>query len=196
MKPGFFTRNAAAVAPELIGCTLLHGGIGGVIVEVEAYDLGDPASHSFKGPTPRNAAMFGPSGHAYVYRSYGMHWCFNIVCERGSAVLVRALEPTLGLDVMAQRRGSALPRLLCSGPGRLCQALAITAEQDGAPLDCEPLALLPRAATVAVATGTRIGISRGAETPWRFAIAGSPFLSRPLRASEPTPALSAEATVP
>ena len=200
MEAGFFGRGAAVVASELIGCTLLHRGVGGVIVEVEAYDLTDPASHSFSGPTRRNASMFGPAGHAYVYRSYGMHWCVNIVCERGSAVLVRALEPTRGLDAMADRRGTTRPRLLCSGPGRLCQALAIGAEQDGEPFDREAsaaaLVLLARAEPAAVVTGPRIGITKGADTPWRFALAGSPFLSRPLRAFEPAPTLSVEAAVP
>ncbi len=191
MDPGVFARGAALVAPELIGCTLLHGDAGGMIVEVEAYDRTDPASHSFNGPTRRNAAMFGSPGTAYVYRSYGMHWCFNIVCEPGSAVLVRALEPTRGLDAMRKRRGTVLPRLLCSGPGRLCQALAITAEQDGLPLDHPPFVLLAREGPVAVAAGTRIGITKGADTPWRFALADSPFLSRPLRRREPVPALSA-----
>ena len=197
MEAGFFARNAAVVAPELIGCTLFHGGVGGVIVEVEAYDRGDPASHSFNGPTRRNAAMFGQPKRAYVYRSYGMHWCFNIVCAPGSAVLVRALEPTAGLDVMAMRRGTTQPRLLCSGPGRLCQALAIAAGQDGEPLDREPFALVPREGPVAVATGLRIGISKGVATPWRFVLAGSRHLSRPLRqAVETVPTLSTGAALP
>ncbi|MFH5927175.1 DNA-3-methyladenine glycosylase [Roseomonas xinghualingensis] len=180
LPQSFFRRPAAEVARDLIGTTLLIDGIGGVVVETEAYDHEDPASHSFGGPTRRNASMFGPAGHAYVYRSYGLHWCLNFVCgaePRGSAVLIRALEPAAGIEVMRQRRGVEKARLLCSGPGRLCQALGVTDAMDGLPLDRAPFALLPGQA-VDVVTGRRIGITRGAETPWRFGRAGSAFLSR------------------
>lgn len=132
LPAGFFARPAHAVAADLIGCEVRVAGIGGIIVETEAYDATDPASHSVNGPNRRNASMFGP-GRAYVYRSYGMHWCLNFVCEPGSAVLLRALEPRAGMALMAERRGTANPRLLCAGPGRLCQALGITNALDGAP---------------------------------------------------------------
>jgi DNA-3-methyladenine glycosylase len=180
----FFARSVHEVAPELIGATLLLDGVGGVIVEVEAYDQEDPASHGFRGPTARNAAMFGPPGHAYVYRSYGIHWCINVVCDvegRAEAALLRALEPTRGLDTMRARRGVDDPRQLCSGPGKLCQALAITREHDGLPLDRRPFALHAREAEPEIATGPRIGITRAAGLPWRYVLAGSRFLSRPLR---------------
>ena len=180
----FFARSVHEVAPDLIGVTLLVGGVGGPIVEVEAYDQEDPASHGFRGPTPRNAAMFGPPGHAYVYRSYGVHWCLNFVCDvpgRAEAVLVRALEPTQGLDAMRARRGLEAERALCSGPGKLCQALAVTGEHDRLPLDAPPFQLLPRAQAPPIVTGPRIGITRAAELHRRFALEGSPYLSRPLR---------------
>jgi DNA-3-methyladenine glycosylase len=182
----FFSRSVHEVAPELIGATLLVDGVGGRIVEVEAYDAADPAAHGFRGQTPRNAAMFGPPGHAYVYRSYGIHWCLNLVCEEegsAAAVLVRALEPTHGLELMRARRGLDDPRLLCAGPGRLCQALAVTREHDGLPLDLPPFALLPAEGRVEVVAGPRIGISVATELPWRYAEAGSRWLSRPLRRS-------------
>jgi DNA-3-methyladenine glycosylase len=164
--------------------TLLVDGVGGVIVEVEAYDQEDPASHGFRGRTARNAAMFGPPGHAYVYRSYGIHWCLNLVCDvpgRAEAALIRALEPTHGLERMRERRGLEAVRALCSGPGKLCQALAVTRDHDGLPLDEPPFELLARTAVLPIVTGPRIGITRAAELPWRYALAGSRFLSRPLR---------------
>ncbi|QGY03737.1 DNA-3-methyladenine glycosylase [Methylobacterium mesophilicum SR1.6/6] len=181
MLESFFARHAAAVAAELIGARLFVGAAGGIIVETEAYDRTDPASHSFAGPTRRNASMFGPPAHAYVYRSYGMHWCLNLVCEPGSAVLLRALEPTEGLPAMAARRGTEAPRLLCAGPGRLCQALGVTDALDGAPVAQAPFRFVPRAGSAAVVADRRIGITRGAETPWRFLLAGSRFVSRPAR---------------
>ena len=163
--------------------TLLVDGVGGRIVEVEAYDHEDPASHGFRGRTERNASMFGPPGHAYVYRSYGIHWCLNFVCEDegvANAVLVRALEPTHDLETMRERRGLDDPRLLCSGPGRLCQALGVTREHDGLALDRPPFELLAAEGPVEVVSGPRIGITRAAELPWRYAEAGSRFLSRAL----------------
>jgi DNA-3-methyladenine glycosylase len=172
------------VAPDLIGTTLLVDGVGGRIVEVEAYDQEDPASHGFRGETPRNKAMFGPPGHAYVYRSYGIHWCLNLVCDepgRAEAVLVRALEPTHGVDAMRARRGLEAERMLCSGPGKLCQALGVTREHDGLPLDEPPFELLARDGRPEIATGPRIGITQAAELSWRYGLAGSPYLSRPIR---------------
>jgi DNA-3-methyladenine glycosylase len=182
----FFARSVHAVAPELIGCTLLVDGVGGRIVEVEAYDGEDPSSHGFRGQTERNRSMFGPPGQAYVYRSYGVHWCLNLVCDlegRAEAALVRALEPTAGIDVMRARRGLEDERLLCSGPGRLCQALGITREHDGLALDEPPFALLAAREEVDVVRGPRVGITRAADLPWRYALAGSRFLSRSLRAA-------------
>lgn len=180
----WLSQDAVTVARSLIGARLLVDGVGGTIVETEAYDPADPASHSFGGPRPRNAAMFGPVGRAYVYRIYGAHWCFNIVCDRtkpGSAVLIRALEPTDGLGVMAQRRGTDDPKRLCSGPGKLCQALAIDQALDHAPLDAPPFLIERRPPEPDLATGPRIGITKGADTPWRFGLRDSPFLSRPFR---------------
>lgn len=169
------------VAPELIGATLLVDGVGGVIVEAEAYDRDDPASHGFRGRTARNAAMFGPPGHAYVYRSYGVHWCLNVVTDgegTAAAVLIRALEPAHGLETMRARRGVEDARLLCSGPGRLCQALGITGAHDGLPLDGLPFELHARPRPVAVVTCPRVGISQAAHLPWRYVLEGSPFVSR------------------
>jgi DNA-3-methyladenine glycosylase len=174
----FFARSVHAVAPELIGVTLLVDGVGGRIVEVEAYDHEDPASHSFGRQTARNTTMFGPPAHAYVYRSYGIHWCLNLVCEPRSAVLIRALEPTHGLDAMRARRGLDEARLLCSGPGRLCQALGVTREHDGLPLDRPPFELRPRDHEPEIATAPRIGITRAVEHEWRYVEKGSRFLSR------------------
>ena len=179
----FFARSVHEVAPDLIGVTLLVDGVGGRIVEVEAYDGEDPASHGFRGRTERNATMFGPPGHAYVYRSYGIHWCLNLVCDeagRPEAALVRALEPTHRLERMRERRGVEDERALCSGPGKLCQALAITRAHDGLALDTPPFELLAREAAPPIVTGPRIGITRATELSWRYCLAASRFLSRPL----------------
>jgi DNA-3-methyladenine glycosylase len=183
LAPGFFRRNVLVVARALIGVRLTVAGVGGRIVEVEAYDRTDPASHAFRGRTERNAVMFGPPGHAYVYHSYGIHWCLNFVAgpEPGAAVLIRALEPTDAIEVMAERRRTADPLKLCSGPGRLCQALAITrAEHNGLPLDEPPFGLDRESRPPVVVSGLRIGITKGVDTPWRFGLKGSPYLSRPL----------------
>jgi DNA-3-methyladenine glycosylase len=180
----FFARSVHEVAPDLIGVTLLVDGVGGEIVEVEAYDQEDPASHGFAGRTDRNASMFGPPGHAYVYRSYGIHWCLNFVCDvpgRAEAALVRALRPTHELDRMRSRRGVTSERALCSGPGKLCQALGLTREHDGLRLDEPPFELRARETTPAIVTGPRIGITRAAELSWRYGLVGSPYLSRLLR---------------
>ncbi|MED5618807.1 DNA-3-methyladenine glycosylase [Ideonella sp. BN130291] len=178
-----FSAPAHEVAQRLIGALFLVDGVGGRIVETEAYDRADPASHSHLGPTPRNAVMFGPPGHVYVYRSYGLHWCLNFVCREaghGAGVLIRALEPTQGIEVMQQRRGLEDVRLLCSGPGRLGQALGITMAHSGLALDATPFALQPAVRTPDVVSGPRIGISKAMDVPWRFGLAGSRFLSRPL----------------
>jgi DNA-3-methyladenine glycosylase len=184
LRREFFARSVHDVAPELIGATLLVDGVGGVIVEVEAYDHEDPAAHGFRGKTERNATMFGPAGHAYVYRSYGVHWCLNFVCEGvgvANAVLIRALEPTSGLEEMRARRGVQDDRLFCAGPGRLCQALAVTRDHDGLALDEPPFKLEARERKPELVRGTRIGITKAAELPWRYGLAGSRFLSRPFR---------------
>lgn len=170
------------VARELVGVTLLVDGVGGVVVETEAYAADDPASHSYRGRTARNATMFGPAGHLYVYRSYGVHWCANAVCEAdgvGAAVLLRALEPTAGLEEMRERRGLEDERLLCAGPGRLTQALGITGDHDGHPLDRLPFRLLPAAAPAATEATARVGITRAGDRLWRYVLAGSSFPSRP-----------------
>lgn len=184
IRRGFFDRSVHEVAPELIGATFLFEGVGGIIVEVEAYHHTDPAAHSYAGRTARNAVMFGPPGYAYVYRSYGVHWCVNFVCEAegsASAVLIRALAPTAGIPLMRRRRGLAEERLLCSGPGRLCQALAIADAQNGSPLDAPPFVLRRAARREEIAVGPRIGITKAAEKPWRYGLKGSPHLSRPFR---------------
>ncbi len=178
----FFARSVHKVAPDLIGATLLFRGVGGTIVEVEAYHHTDPAAHSFRGRTERNAIMFGAPGHAYVYRSYGIHWCLNFVCERegsASAVLIRALAPTDGISTMRRRRGVAEERLLCSGPGRLCQALGITQAQNGLALDVPPFELHARLRKPVIVCGPRIGITKAVEHPWRYGLQASPYLSRP-----------------
>jgi DNA-3-methyladenine glycosylase len=186
LRRKFFDRSVHAVAPELIGALLTVDGVGGVIVEVEAYHHTDPAAHSYGGRTERNSVMFGPPGAAYVYRSYGIHWCLNFVCEEegsASAVLIRAIEPIVGIDTMRQRRGRDELRLLCSGPGKLCQALGITIAHNGFALDRPPFELRARRgdAPIEVAVGPRIGITKATEQPWRYGLAGSRFVSKPFR---------------
>ena len=185
LKRSFFDRSVHAVAPDLIGATLLVNGVGGRIVEVEAYHHTDPAAHSFGGQTERNAVMFGPPGYAYVYRSYGIHWCLNFVCEEAgsaSAVLIRALEPTAGIAAMRKRRGLKELRDLCSGPGKLCQAVGVSIKHNALALDRTPFELRARDGEADVVAGVRIGITKAAELPWRYGLKGSPFLSKPLRA--------------
>jgi DNA-3-methyladenine glycosylase len=184
LRRAFFNRSVHEVAPDLIGATLTVDGVGGIIVEVEAYHHTDPAAHSYRGRTERNAVMFGPPGFLYVYRSYGIHWCMNFVCEAAgsaSAVLIRALEPTRGIEAMQRRRGVHDPRLLCSGPGRVCEVLGITLAHNGSALDRPPFAIAPRTVTPEIAVGPRIGITKAAEMPWRYGLKGSPFLSKPFR---------------
>jgi DNA-3-methyladenine glycosylase len=181
LTPADFALPSEQVAQALIGATVLVDGVGGLIVETEAYDRTDPASHSFAGPTPRNQAMFGPPGRAYVYRSYGIHWCLNFVCREeghGAGVLIRAIEPMHGLDVMRQRRGLEDPRLLGSGPGRVGQALGITHDLNGRRLDQPPFEVFAAVENPPIAVGPRIGISKALELHWRFGLAGSKFLSR------------------
>ena len=175
----FFHGDADTVARALIGTVLTVNGVGGVIVETEAYDPSDPAAHSYGGRvTPRNAVMFGPAGHAYIYRSYGIHWCLNFTCGNGHAVLIRALEPTLGLAAMKRRRGTDDIRLLCSGPGKLCEALGITIKLYGASLYAQPFALYRAAKALDVSVGPRIGLTKAADAPRRYGARGSPFVSR------------------
>jgi DNA-3-methyladenine glycosylase len=184
IRKAFFSRSVHHVAPELIGATLLIGGVGGRIVEVEAYHHTDPAAHSFNGQTPRNAVMFGPPGYAYVYRSYGIHWCLNFVCEpegSASAVLIRAVEPVEGLAAMRRRRGLTDTRLLCSGPGRLAEAMGVTIAHNGLALDKLPFELYARDEEPEIAVGIRIGITKAAELPWRYGLKGSRFLSKPFK---------------
>jgi DNA-3-methyladenine glycosylase len=186
LKRSFFNRSVHDVAPDLIGATLLVNGVGGLIVEVEAYHHTEPAAHSFNGPTPRNMVMFGPPGFSYVYRSYGIHWCVNFVCEKAgsaSAVLIRALEPTHGLAAMRRRRGVEDERALCSGPGKLCEALGITIRTSELALDQPPFALHARVGKADIATGVRIGITKAADLPWRYGLKGSKFLSKPFERS-------------
>jgi DNA-3-methyladenine glycosylase len=185
LKRAFFARSVHDVAPDLIGATLLVNGIGGIIVEVEAYHHTDPAAHSFRGPTPRNRVMFGPPGVAYVYRSYGIHWCINFVCEKegsASAVLIRALQPTHGLAAMRRRRGLHDERSLCSGPGKLTEALAITEKHNGLALDASPIALRAPANKPDIVAGVRIGLTKAVELPWRYGLKGSKYLSKPFLA--------------
>ncbi|SDP51351.1 DNA-3-methyladenine glycosylase [Afipia sp. GAS231] len=181
LKRSFFARSVLEVAPDLIGATLLVDGVGGIIVEVEAYHHSEPAAHSFNGPTPRNMVMFGPPGFSYVYRSYGIHWCVNLVCEKAgsaSAVLIRALEPTHGIPEMRRRRGLHDERSLCSGPGKLCEALGITIAHSELPLDTPPFALHARTGQPEVVTGLRIGITKAVDLPWRYGLKGSKFVSK------------------
>jgi DNA-3-methyladenine glycosylase len=182
LTKSFFDRSVHDVAPGLIGVTLLVGGVGGRIVEVEAYHQTDPAAHSYNGPTPRNAVMFGPAGYLYVYRSYGIHWCMNFVCEpegSAAAVLIRAIEPVEGVALMRRRRGVKDLRLLCSGPGRVCEALAVTAAHNGLALDVPPFELFAATEPVEIVSGVRIGLTKAVEKPWRYGEKGSRFLSKP-----------------
>ena len=188
LRRDFFNRSVHEVAPNLIGATLMVGGVGGTIVEVEAYHHTDPAAHSFRGRTERNGVMFGPPGYLYVYRSYGIHWCANVVCEAdgsASAVLLRAVEPTAGLGLMRRRRGMHDLRLLCAGPGRLCEALGITHAYNGIALDRPPIALYARTVEPEIVAGPRIGITKAVERPWRYGLKGSKFLSKPFRDAPP-----------
>src|SRR3569623_3549175 len=183
LKRAFFDRSVHEVAPELIGATMLVDGVGGSIVEVEAYHHTEPAAHTYRGPTPRNQIMFGPPGFAYVYRSYGIHWCVNFVCEEAgsaSAVLIRALEPNHGIAAMRRRRHADDVHALCSGPGKLTEALGITIAHNTLPLERPPIALYARTGEVEVAPGIRIGITTAVELPWRYGVRGSKFLSKPL----------------
>jgi DNA-3-methyladenine glycosylase len=184
IRRSFFARSVHAVAPDLIGAIFLCHGVGGRIVEVEAYHHTDPAAHSYGGRTERNAVMFGPPGYVYVYRSYGIHWCVNFVCEpkgSASAVLIRAIEPLEGIATMRRRRGMRDVRLLCSGPGRLCEALGISRAQNGLALDAPPFELHHRDEEVEIAVGPRIGLTKAVDLPWRYGLKDSRFLSKPFR---------------
>ena len=186
LKRSFFARDVREVAPDLIGATMMVDGVGGIIVEVEAYHHTEPAAHSYNGPTPRNQIMFGPPGFAYVYRSYGIHWCVNFVCEAegsASAVLIRAIEPTFGVDAMRRRRGLEDVRSLCSGPGKLTEAMGITIAHNALPLDAPPIELFARPGDVEVVTGLRIGITKAVELPWRYGLKDSRYLSKPFAPS-------------
>lgn len=177
-----FSAPSCEVAPQLIGCEFYVDGVGGIIVEVEAYDQSEPASHTYTGKSVRNAAMFGPPGCAYVYRSYGIHWCLNFVCgpvNHGAGVLIRAIEPTQGLNIMRERRGLEAERLLCSGPGRVGQALGIVHSMNGHELTKDPFKLLPPSQKVDIVHGPRIGISKAVDLQWRFGLKGSPYVSKP-----------------
>jgi DNA-3-methyladenine glycosylase len=186
----FFERSVHDVARDLVGCALLHRGVGGVIVETESYQRDDPACHAYVGLTPRTATLFGPPARAYVYLSYGIHSCLNVVCHPegdAAAVLIRALEPRWGIDEMRRRRGREALRDLCSGPGKLTEALGIGLDLDGAPVLEPPFELQAPEDEwqgVEVGTGPRIGITRAAELPWRFCAVGSEYLSRPLVPAE------------
>jgi DNA-3-methyladenine glycosylase len=179
----FFDRSVHDVAHDLVGCRLFFDGVGGTIVETESYERDDPACHAYVGLTDRTETLFGPPGRAYVYLSYGIHSLLNFVCEpegEAAAVLIRALEPTAGLEAMRERRGDRADGELCSGPGKLTEALGIGLELNGADLGREPFLLLgPEGEAPAVVTGPRIGITKAVERPWRFSAAGSPFVSRP-----------------
>jgi len=177
----FFNREVTTVAQDLLGAELLVDGVGGIITETEAYHPGEAASHAHRGQTQRNAAMFLGPGHVYVYRSYGIHWCLNLVCADASAILLRALQPTAGIEEMALRRGLSNPLALCSGPGKLGEALGITKAHDGLRVDAPPFALRLAAASPPAVIGPRIGITKAADLPWRFGIAGSAYLSRAFR---------------
>jgi len=181
----FFARSVHEVAPDLVGCTLLFGGCGGVIVETESYERDDPACHAYVGKTARNEVLFGPPGRAYVYLSYGIHSLLNAVAEPdgdAAAVLIRALEPSVGIEQMRRRRRREDPEELCSGPGKLTDALGVGLGDNGASLAEPPFEILPRSGEwgqVAIAAGPRIGISKAMENPWRFYAAGNRFVSRP-----------------
>ncbi len=182
LKRAFFARHVLEVAPDLIGVTMLVNGVGGIIVEVEAYHHTEPAAHSFRGPTPRNSVMFGPPGFVYVYRSYGIHWCVNFVCEKqgsASAVLIRALQPTHGIPAMRRRRGLHDEKSLCSGPGKLTEALGIAHQHNALALDAPPFALHARVGKPDIVAGVRIGLTKAAELPWRYGLKDSKFLSKP-----------------